>query len=169
MIDLNNIIASVPATESIMNNLWSDFKFGGKSLSDWDVDFFCPLNNNPTPEQMRTMLSQAGINIQTASNFFSMCTSILEYLSNLKKKNLNKEINTVVEDYKQRNAKRPAKDIVEALALNNIEDLDMQIQIFTMLKSYWRDKRDSSVELRKILEQIHISTSVEIKYLVEER
>lgn len=163
--ELQDIIKTQEEVERSVSIVWDEYIFDGRSLEEWDQYFYFRIPNDPTVEDIRKLFAHVGTSIQITSNYYSRCSSVLLLLTSIKAKALTKSVKEIVDGYEKKNAKRPAEKIVSALALENIDDLSINQQLFEILVKYWKEKKETLVETRKVLEQIHISMNVEMKHL----
>lgn len=151
-------------TQKVIDETWDNYQFDGFTLSEWDDKLFCPIPKSPSSDDMRAIFGKIGEAVQLTTGYYSICNSVYDFLVFIQKNSFDKKITQIVDDYKNKNAKRPARQIIESLALESLEDVNLQVQIFKVLRNYWKDKKEAMVELRKNAEQIQMATALELKY-----
>lgn len=149
------------ATESFVDS----FMFYGKSLNEWSDELVVPIGQNPTPQDIRKLYILLANNVQIASHFYSVSNTINSTIAGggqIKKSDL---VAALVRDYEARNARRPAKDVLERMADSYMKSTVSTRIASRIVKEFWRQRLDSLKEVRKCLEAISMSVAIEMKYL----
>lgn len=142
------------------------FVFYEKTLYDWSKDLMIeiPSSKDMDLPQFRNLLSQLAKNIQTASIYYSISSSMVDAIgggNNIKKADL---INTIVNNYSVRGAKRPAATVIDRMADSYLSNTVSAEKAAKIVKNFWKQRLDTLLELRKVFEQIGLSLSVEMKF-----
>lgn len=150
------------ATEAFVKN----FEFYGKPLFDWAVELSVEIpDNKPIDEDIyRQVLVKLFNNLQRASNFYAAASSIADALSggsDLKRSDL---IKLIVQNYADRNAKRPAANIIERMADSYMKPTISASVAAKIVRNFWKQRVETFLELRKVLDGIGFSLHVETKY-----
>jgi hypothetical protein len=149
------------ATEAFVDN----FMFYDKSLNEWSDQLAVPIAGNPTPLEIRKLYIKLANNIQVASHFYSVSNTINGTIvggGQIKKSDL---VTALVHDYERRNAKRPAREVLERMADSYMKSTVSTRVASKIVKEFWKQRLDSLIEVRKCLESISMSVAMEMKYL----
>lgn len=144
------------------------FVFYGKPLQQWSDELAVPVPNEVTPDTMRSLYVKLANNIQIASHFYSIASTINSTLvggGQIKHADL---VKALVDQFENRKAKRPAATVIEQMANSYMKSTTSTRVAAKLVKDFWRNRLDSLTEVRKCLEQIGISMHTEMKYLHEE-
>lgn len=140
-------------------------EFFGKTLDEWSAQLSIFIPKDPPPPVLRALFVDLANKIQIASHHCSIASAIntaIENSSRMKKSDL---VTTIATSYEKRNAKRPAGTVIERMADSYMRSAESTKAAARIVKDFWRLRMESLVEVRKILEQISILQSVEIKYM----
>lgn len=164
LIEINK--AAVQYTEATQTFV-EDFVFYDRTLLEWanHLNIEIPTGNALDVHNFREVLLKIAINLQIASNYYSVASSILDAISggnDLKKSSL---INTIVDNYSKKNAKRPAGNVIEQMADSYLSNTVSAIVAARIVKNFWKQRYDTLLDVRKVFEQIGMSLHVEIKHL----
>jgi len=141
------------------------FMFYGKPLSEWSDELAVPIAKGIQPEGMRDLYVKLANNIQVASHFHSVASTINSTLvggGQIKHSDL---VKAIVDSYLSKNATRPAASIIDEMAKSYMRDTTSTRVASKIVKDFWKQKLDALVEVRKCLEQVGISIHSEMKYL----
>lgn len=143
-----------------------DFVFYEKTLYDWATSLMIeiPSNKNLNIVKFRELLLQLSTNLQVASNYHSVACSMADTIgggNTIKKADI---INVMVSNYAKRGAKRPAASVIEKMAESYLVNTVSAERAAKIVKSFWKQRMDTLLDLRKIFEQIGLSLSVEMKF-----
>lgn len=155
--DRNNELAS-----TFMN----EFKFYGKSLDEWSsiTSIKLPSYSEISPEKFRDLCIRCANAYQQASYFYSVCNSMhsgLDSGSHTKKADI---VRALVDHYSKSKGKRPAANTIDNIAESFLKETTNGKTAAKILKDFWRDKKETLLEVRKALEMIGFSINMEIKY-----
>tara|TARA_B100001059_G_scaffold134263_1_gene134502 strand:+ start:9005 stop:9559 length:555 start_codon:yes stop_codon:yes gene_type:complete len=143
-----------------------DFVFYDKTLYDWATSLMIaiPPNNQLTIVLFRDLLLELSTNLQIASNYYSVACSMADTIgggNTIRKADI---INVIVSNYAKRGAKRPAASVIEKMAESYLVNTVSAERAAKIVKTFWKQRVDTLLDLRKIFEQIGLSLSVEMKF-----
>ena len=144
--------------------LMDKIKFYDRTLTEWIDHLAIEIPREITPQDLRGLFAQVAKNIQQASYFYSVCSAYNGTLSSKADGEKAGVVAQIVRNYAEKNAKRPAAQVIESLAETYFSDVSLQLIISRVLKEFWRERRDTLIEVRKCLEQITMSQNMEMKY-----
>lgn len=149
------------ATESFIK----EFVFYEKTLYEWASDLMIEIPNSKSldPEKYRDILLNLARNIQISSNYLSVASSMVDAISGGSDVRKSSLINEIVNNYAKKGAKRPAATVIDQMAdsyLNNVVSANVAARI---VKSFWKQRLDTLLDIRKVFEQIGMSLHVELK------
>ena len=104
----------------------------------------------------RELLIKLARNIQVCSNYYSVASSMVEAIgggNNIKKSDV---VNAIVINFQRKGAKRPAA-VIERMADSYLSSTVSAKVAANIVKSFWKQRLDTLLEMRKILEQIGMS------------
>ena len=144
----------------------SDFVFYDKTLYDWATSLMIEIPPQKTLDivKFRELLLQLSINLQVASNYYSVACSMADTIgggNTIKKADI---ISIIVSNYAKRGAKRPAASVIEKMADSYLSNTVSAERAAKIVKTFWKQRVDTLLDLRKIFEQIGLSLSVEMKF-----
>jgi hypothetical protein len=165
---MNEVVAGAASHSAATEIFMDTFTFYGQTLTDWLNEMAIDLPSDITPEDLRTLYIDVARKHQRASNFYTIASAIHAGLidgGNIKKSDL---VMSLINQYTLSQRKRPAATIIERMA-----DSYMNATVHTriaakIVKDFWRERRDTLIEMRKCLEQISISMHTEMKYLAND-
>ena len=162
---MEEVVAGAQAHSAATEKFVDTFMFYGKTLSEWldEVAIERPPEN-PGPHDMQRLYFDLGMKIQRASNFYTIANAIHGSLSsgtNIKKSDL---VSALVTQYAKTNRKRPAASIIEKMADSYMNSTVHTKIAAKIVKDFWRERRDTMIEMRKCFEQASISMAVELKH-----
>ena len=151
---------------AVTDSFVTEFVFYEKTLYDW-VDFLSI--KIPPPNQLditlfRGLLIQLSKNIQVASNYYSIASTMVDAIGGGNSMKRSDIINMLVANYASRGAKRPAATVIERMADSYLTSTVSAEKAAKIVKSFWKQRLDTLLDLRKVFEQIGMSISVEMKF-----
>jgi hypothetical protein len=151
---------------SLTENFISEFVFYDKTLYEWATDLMIKIPSNKDLDliSFRSCLLKLSKNIQIASNYYSLASSMVDAIgggNSIKKSDL---INAIVNNYQVKGAKRPAASVIESMAESYLSNTTSAEKAAKIVKVFWKQRLDTLLDLRKVFEQIGMSLSVEIKF-----
>jgi len=176
---MDEVVAGATVHATATEIFIDKFEFYGKTLSQWLADMaiqfpegsYCGIRvpgeipKGLTPEDMRFLYMDLIRKVQRASNYYSIASSIHGSLvagGDIKKSDL---VASLVARYEAANAKRPSVVALERMADSYLNSTVHTCIAAKIVKDFWKERRDTLVEIRKCLEQIGISKHTEMKYL----
>lgn len=151
---------------SITDTFVSEFIFYEKTLYEW-TEFLSVKMPNPKDldiTEFRSLLMVLAKNIQVASNYYSVASTMVDAIgggNSMKKSDI---INMLVSNYAARGAKRPAATVIERMADSYLSSTVSAEKAARIVKNFWKQRLDTLLDLRKVFEQIGVSISVEMKF-----
>lgn len=165
---LQDISEAAYAHSAATRDFITQFVFYGKTLSDWSDELAVPIVPQMTPEDMRGLYIKLANNIQIASHYYSISSTINSTLvggGQMKKADL---VTALVETFAKRNATRPAAAVIDRMADSYMKATVSSRVASKIIKEFWKQRLDTLIEVRKCLEQVGISLHTEMKYLNDE-
>jgi len=152
--------------EKLTREFLSSFEFFGKTLDAWASEM---MLEKPSEKldlcAIRTLELEMIEKLEKASNYLSVATAMLQAIeggNEIKKKRLT---TAIVEGYKTQRARRPAASVIESMADSQLEDTAAACIAAKIIKQFWKQRLDTLLHNQKILEQISINLSVEMKMI----
>ena len=151
---------------SITDSFVTNFVFYDKTLYEWTefLSIKMPNLKGLNLEAFRELLITLGRNVQIASNYYSVASTMVDAIgggNSMKKSDI---INMLVSNYAARGAKRPAASVIEKMADSYLSSTVSAEKAAKIVKAFWKQRLDTLLDLRKIFEQIGMSISVEMKF-----
>lgn len=151
---------------SITEAFVTDFVFYDKTLYAWASELTISIPNVKDLDIVgfRELLLQLSRNIQIASNYYSVASSMVEAIgggNSMKKSDL---VNLIVNNYAVKGAKRPAATVIERMADSYLSSTVSAEKAAKIVKNFWKQRLDTLLDIRKVFEQIGLSLSVEMKF-----
>lgn len=151
---------------SITDSFVTNFVFYDKTLYEWTefLSIKMPNLKGLNLEAFRELLITLGRNVQIASNYYSVASTMVDAIgggNSMKKSDI---INMLVSNYAARGAKRPAASVIERMADSYLSSTVSAEKAAKIVKAFWKQRLDTLLDLRKIFEQIGMSISVEMKF-----
>ena len=151
---------------NITESFIAEFVFYDKTLYEWASDLTIKIPNNKELDIVgfRELLLLLSKNIQIASNYFSVACSMVDAIgggNSMKKSDI---ISMIVSNYAAKGAKRPAASVIERMADSYLSSTVSAEKAAKIVKSFWKQRLDTLLDLRKVFEQIGLSLSVEMKF-----
>lgn len=150
----------------ITANFIQEFVFYDKTLYEWANQLMIelPAARDLDEVAFRDLLVKLANNIQISSNYYSVASSMTEAIgggNNIKKSDV---VNAIVMQFQKRGAKRPAAAVIERMAESYLSSTVSAKIAANIVKGFWKQRMDTLLEMRKILEQIGMSLHVEMKW-----
>lgn len=151
---------------AVTDSFVTEFVFYEKTLYEW-IDFLSvriPKSSDLDINSFREILVTLAKNIQIASNYYSIASTMVDAIgggNSMKKSDI---INMLVNNYAVRGAKRPAAAVIERMADSYLSSTVSAEKAAKIIKMFWRQRLDTLLDLRKVFEQIGMSISVEMKF-----
>lgn len=150
----------------ITESFVSEFVFYDKTLYEWASALIIEIPDVRRLDIVcfRELLLKLSKNIQTASNYYSIATTMADAIgggNNMKKSDI---ISIIVSNYASKGAKRPAATVIERMADSYLASTVSAEKAAKIVKNFWKQRLDTLLDLRKVFEQIGLSLSVEMKF-----
>lgn len=156
------------ASKALENNLLAAnfmdaYTFCGKSLAEWNELFYIELPKDHkviTPQEMVNLHLKIATYLQRCNFLYAAASSTnssLDAASSIKKSEI---VNALVSLYEARGAKRPGAPVLNHMAEHLIDSAYSRAGS-QIVKNFFRDQKDTLLELRKSLEQISIMMHLE--------
>lgn len=100
-----------------------------------------------------------------ASHYKTVSSNLYTAITSSTNAQRNTIISNIVNETKNQNARRPAKDIIESMAEDFLKDIRNAELVAKIYKDFWTQKLDALIEIRKCIEQMNFSITTEMKYL----
>jgi ribosomal protein L14 len=143
-----------------------EFVFYDKTLYEWATDLIIKIPNARDLDEIsyRDLLIQLANNIQLASNYHSVASSMADAVSGGNSIKKSDVVNAIVMNFKKQGARRPAATVIERMADSYMSSTVSARVAAKIVKNFWKQRLDTLLEVRKILEQIGMSLHVEMKW-----
>lgn len=150
----------------ITSSFIQEFVFYEKTLYEWASHLMIDIPKASDLDEIsfRELLIKLATNIQICSNYYSVASSMVEAIgggNNIKKSDV---VNAIVINFQRKGAKRPAAAVIERMADSYLSSTVSAKVAANIVKSFWKQRLDTLLEMRKILEQIGMSLHVEMKW-----
>jgi len=142
----------------------STFVFYDKTLYQWANEMMIHIPENMDENQFRSTLVTLANNLQIAQNYFSVASSMADAISGGGSIKRSDVISAIVYSYAKSGARRPAATVIEKMADSYMSSTVSARVAAQIVKNFWKQRTDTLLELRKILEQIGMSLHVEMKW-----
>jgi hypothetical protein len=151
---------------TVTEDFISSFTFYEKTLYDWalHLSIDIPSTKNLEISNFRGLLIILAKNLQIASNYYSVACSMVDAIGGGNSMKKNDIISMLVSNYAARGAKRPAATVIEKMADSYLSNTVSAERAAKIVKSFWKQRVDTLLELRKVFELIGLSLSVEMKF-----
>lgn len=151
---------------TVTSGFIKEFVFYDRTLYDWATHLMIevPPAKDLNGEAYRELLIQLTRNLQIASNYHSVAASMCDAVAggnSIKKSDI---IAAIVQNYATKGAKRPAGTVIEQMADSYMSSTISARVAARIVKNFWKQRVDTLLEIRKILEQIGMSLHVEMKW-----
>ncbi len=161
---LDKILPGFESHQNLTDLFMEKVQFYDRTLVEWVDHLTINVPDNPTPLELRSLFAQVAKKMQQASYFYSVCNAYNSTLNSKAEGEKATVIAKLVYNYADKNAKRPAAPILDQLAETYFDEVSIQLIISKVLKEFWKERRDTLIEVRKCLEQIIMSQNMEMKY-----
>jgi len=123
---------------SLTENFISEFVFYDKTLYEWATDLMIKIPSNKDLDliSFRSCLLKLSKNIQIASNYYSLASSMVDAIgggNSIKKSDL---INAIVNNYQVKGAKRPAASVIESMAESYLSNRNVSLSSLKLISLY---------------------------------
>ena len=156
------VVAASEQHSAATQNFVETYIFYDKTLQQWGMDLSIQIPKDPTPDELKTIYVELLKKLQICNVLYSRANSILTALdqgSLVKKANIT---TALVKGYEQKKAKRPASSIISQMADTCLEIGYMKTSS-KIAKDFFKDQKDTLIEIRKTLEQLGFLMHLELK------
>lgn len=143
-----------------------EFVFYEKTLYEWATELMIPIPSNHSLDivTFRDLLLKLANNLQIASNYYSVASSMSDTIGGGNTMRKADIVSLIVQNYAKKGAKRPAASVIEKMADSYLTNTVSAERAAKIVKSFWKQRVDTMLDLRKVFEQIGLSLSVEMKF-----
>ena len=143
-----------------------EFVFYDKTLYEWASALMIDIPQAKDLDEVgfRELLIKLATNIQIASNYHSVAASMCDAVAGGNSIKKSDVIAAIVANYAKQGAKRPAATVIEQMAESYMSSTVSARVAARIVKNFWKQRLDTLLEVRKILEQIGMSLHVEMKW-----
>jgi hypothetical protein len=144
-----------------------EFVFYDKTLYEWATELMIQIPKASDLDEVgfRALLINLANNIQIASNYHSVASSMADAITGGNSIKKSDVVNAIVMNFGKRGAKRPAAVVIERMAESYMSSTVSARVAAKIVKSFWKQRLDTLLEVRKILELIGMSLHVEMKWM----
>ena len=161
---VNSIVETAEKHGNINQALIDNFKFSGKSLQEWMSDVAVPIPAEVTPENFREAFILWARKFQKVNYYYSMSSAMYSTMQTGGDNRKSDLVSALMEHYSNSKARRPAAATLERMAESYMADTVNTRIAARIVRDFWRDRRDTLIEVRKALEAIGVSMNMEMKY-----
>jgi hypothetical protein len=162
---IDNITKISALYEELLPQFSESFIFYGETLHDWSAKMVIKIPDNAKPPDLQTALIKLIHAIGMASHYKTVSSNLYTAITSSTNAQRNTIISNIVNETKNQNARRPAKDIIESMAEDFLKDIRNAELVAKIYKDFWTQKLDALIEIRKCIEQMNFSITTEMKYL----
>lgn len=153
-------------SQNLIDKITSGIVFYDRTLVEW-IEYFSlapPEKDNVNNETLRNCFLDLTKLIQEASFYYSICSNFNQIITSTTQNIKSMQVNKIVDSYAQAKAKRPSALVINRIADHRLSDISTQILASKILKEFWKERKETLIEVRKCLEQIALNHNVELKY-----
>ncbi|MBM08063.1 MAG: hypothetical protein CMF69_00565 [Magnetovibrio sp.] len=150
----------------ITTSFIQSFTFYEKTLYEWASHLMIEIPEVKSLDEVsfRELLIKLGTNLQIASNYFSVASSMCDAVSGGNSIKKSDVVSAIVANYAKRGAKRPAASVIDQMAESYMSSTVSARVAARIVKNFWKQRMDTLLEVRKVLEQIGMSLHMEMKW-----
>lgn len=141
----------------------SEIKIQGKTMNEWYAYFSLEISDSPTIQECKEL----DIKLMRFHEEATFLKSMSEAIYSLGRKSYNSQYREKFTDlcasYKKSDKKLPAKDTLEILASQDLEDIDAGLIFSEVAVKFWKDVIEDLNFKRKSIENITILNATEAK------
>lgn len=144
----------------------AEIQFLERSLDHWSTvtSVSLPPRDAVQASEINGLFLDVARKTQIASYYLGLSDTLYKSVDSSYQRKLKVAIKEVTEGYESRQLKRPGASLIEQMAKSKLEKFVQVIDIAFAMKTFWKQKYDALIEVRKSLEQIQISINMEMKY-----
>jgi hypothetical protein len=159
---ISEVLASAEQHSAATQNFIESYKFYDKTLQEWGIDLSIRIPKDPSPDDLRSIYIELLRKLQTAHVLYSRANSMLTALtegSQVKKADIT---TALVKRYETNKARRPASSVISQMA-DTCLDIGYMKTASKIAKDFFKDQKDTLIEIRKTLEQLGFLMHLELK------
>jgi hypothetical protein len=159
---INEVLNSAEQHSIATQNFIENYKFYDKTLQQWGADLSIQIPKNPTPDDLRNIYIELLKKLQITHTLYSRANSMLTALSEgsqIKKADIT---TALVKGYELKKARRPAGSVISQMADTCLE-IGYMKTASKIAKDFFKDQKDTLIEIRKTLEQMGFLMHLELK------
>jgi hypothetical protein len=159
----HELASKTVALDTVTEQFMGQFVFADRSLAEWSAHLAVKIPKELTPEKLKNCYLEVANKIQQAMSLHAYATALHNALAQASTRKKSDMVRTLVDRYKQANAKRPGVKVLESLADAQLGDVISQQTVAKISKDFFRESRDALLEVRKCLEQYQFVMHMEQK------
>jgi hypothetical protein len=136
---------------------------GGYTMEYWEDYFRLPVHSNMTTSVCKELASKLMELNQEAAFFHAAASAKLQVIKRGGESAYRDKLFALVEEYKQKNEKRPAASMLENLAKLESDDIESAYSVAEIEKTFWSNILDYLSTCRKLVENATFNSSIEAK------
>lgn len=149
--------------EMFQANFRTQYLIAGFSIYDWEKKFKIHIPEDASPANCKELDVKLMALHQEASFHKASARAIMQALKRGVDTKLNATKTALVLEYQTNNKKMPAATTLEAIAKDQINDVDGAVMSANVAVDFWNDIIDHLSFCRKLLENISINNGIEAK------
>lgn len=162
---LDSLTSSVEVHQTLTEDFIDKLIFFGHTMGEWSKIVRIEIPRDPTPQVLRELLVKTANSLQMASHYYIIADSMFYALTTQTKYRQSEIINIIVNSFKKNGKRAPARAVIEQMAESYLSSTNHVKTTAKITRAFWKQKYDTLIEIRKILDQIAISQTTEMKYL----
>lgn len=149
--------------EMFANTIRTSILIQGKTMEQWKEYFTVDIPDDPNVTECK-ILDMRLMELHQEATFLK-CMAEASYTLGKKSYDTQyrEKFTALVSEYKDGNKKLPAKDTLETLAGNDLDDIEAGLSFSELATKFWKDVLEDINFKRKAIENITINNSVEAK------
>lgn len=147
------------AAESLLN----DLEFHGHSLSDWSVKLTLQIGNPEDFSDLKELQIELAKKIQMATYYYSISSTVFNVLDSSTHAEKGAVTQAILDEFRERGEHRPTQASMDAIVRGRLQSINNQKLSASIVKNFFKQRLDTLIEIRKILESLSISMSMERK------
>lgn len=149
--------------EMFANTVRTGILIQGKTMEQWRTYFTADIPDNPDIIDCKLL----DINLMKLHQEATFLKCMADAASTLGKKSFDtqyrEKFTALVSEYRAEGKKLPAKETLEILASNDLDDIETSLSYSELAVKFWKDVIEDLNFKRKAIENITINNSVEAK------
>lgn len=137
----------------------------GQTIDHWNEHFFVRVPQDITLQQAQQLAAQLMGLMHEASFYFSVAQAKVSLMKRGANSNYLAKFASLVEEHKGRGGRLPSAQTLETLAKIDGDAAESAYTIADVELKFWKEKLSILESSRKLLENVTMSISTELKYL----